>query len=143
MDADGREHLVSFEFFVGGKNLRPEPGAPVLALCGPDGAWRVLRPGLDGPQFNDEEWGALVVRQRAAHEGTDHGRLTPAAEERYWAQRHAEARKALGTVIPKHPVPAGVSSERMIDALLCRSGAVFRWVRGHRMRRSCGVRVSM
>lgn len=69
VDADGREHLVSFEFFVGGKNLRPEPGAPVLALCGPDGAWRVLRPGLDGPQFNDEEWGALVVRQRAAHEG--------------------------------------------------------------------------
>ena len=116
--ADGRPHLLSFEFFVGGKNLRPEPGAPVVSLRDAQGSWTVLRPRLDGPALTDEAWSRLVKTQRLAHEGSDHVLLSPAVEEAFWAARHEKARAALATLPPKHPVPAGIPAERVIDTLL-------------------------
>ncbi len=116
--SDGSPRLLSFEFFVGGKNLRPEPGAPVVSLRDASGSWSVLRPQLDGPALTDAAWTALVKTQRSAHEDMDHALLSPAAEKAFWDQRHETARAALSAVAPKHSVPAAIPVERMIDTLL-------------------------
>ena len=118
VQSEGRERLISFEFFVGGKNLRPEPGAPFVSLRDAKGVWSVLRPLFDGPALTDGAWTALVHKQRAAQEDSDHALLSPPGEGAFWAARHAAARAALSTVAPRHPTPGGVPAGRMIDTLL-------------------------
>ena len=116
--SDGNPRLVSFECFVGGKNLRPEPGAPLVSLRDVQGRWSVLRPLFNGPELTDAFWAGLVKKQRSLHEDADHALLSSDAEKAFWDQRHQTARAALSAVAPRHPVPAGIPAERMIDTLL-------------------------
>ncbi len=123
LESDNSEHLMSFEFFVGGKDLRPEPGSPVVSIRSADGIWRVLRPGLSGAAFTNEAWTELVSAQRDLHESADHLQLSPPTETAFWNNRHTSARKLVLSTPPKHAVPSDIPSDSMIDALLLKKRA--------------------
>ena len=99
---DGQPHVIVFETFVGGKNLRPELGSPSLSVSR-EGAPFILAAG-DGAtrEFNDDGWKRYSREQQARIDTLAATRRTSADEVAYWKMRHDLARAELA----KKPGPA-------------------------------------
>jgi hypothetical protein len=62
---DGKEHVVVFELFVGGKGLRPELGQPSVSISQNGAPFQLLACNGDSIDFTDAGWSRYSKAQRA------------------------------------------------------------------------------
>jgi hypothetical protein len=96
---DGKPHLVIFETFVGGKNLRPELGQPSVSISTNGAPFRLLTCDDKVIDFTDAGWHKYSLEQRAHVADLAEQRRTHPDELAYWKTRHELAR----TEIAKKP----------------------------------------
>ena len=107
---DGKPHVLVFETFVGGKNLRPELGQPSLSISTNGAPFRVLT--ISGPEiaFTDDGWEQYSRTQRAHIDELAAQRRANVEELAYWKTRHelarSEAAKKPAIAIPDLPSPS-------------------------------------
>lgn len=92
---DGKEHLVVFETFVGGKNLRPELGQPSVSISTNGAPFRLLTANDQIIDFTDEAWHQYGLAQRARIADLAAERRANADEQTYWKMRHELARAEI------------------------------------------------
>jgi hypothetical protein len=101
---DGKPHVIVFETFVGGKNLRPEPGQPSLSISTDGAPFRVLTVNGDEIAFTDDNWKEYARTQLAHIDELSARRRANFEELAYWKGRHelarSEAAKKPAVTIP-------------------------------------------
>ncbi len=116
---DGQTHIVAFEFFVGGRNLRPEFGQPSVSVSHDGRPFRLLAPDGDGPEFTDAGWKTYVQAQAERIAALNAVRRRHDAEEAYWQRRHDLARAEIA----KKPAVPGKSIDEFIAAKIAQTKA--------------------
>lgn len=123
--SDGKPHEWRLELYVGGRKLRPELGEPAVAVARPGEQFRLLTPtpaDADARPLDCEGWETFAAGSRAAMERLDAEvrKIVGAAEEAYWSQRHAVARRFVDG-LPRLIVPdttPGLPANNEVDRFL-------------------------
>ncbi len=121
--SSGGKHVFTLEAYVGGKKLRPETGDLSVGIAGKDEKFYVLSPKLKVP-LTEEGWTDYASRRLAELQAQDVTRrqVAGAAEAKYWAMRHDEARKLAAqkpaVSVPTVKEPAANNVDRFILARL-------------------------
>ena len=118
--SDGKPHIFVMEAFVGGKKIRPEIGETCVAVAGKDGAFRLLAPKAQ-VALTDESWEFFAATQKAELSERDvaQRRVISAAEDKYWAKRHENARQLVSkTPAPTVPAAAGFPANNAVDSFI-------------------------
>ncbi|MEP6670543.1 MAG: DUF1553 domain-containing protein [Chthoniobacter sp.] len=113
---DGRPHVIVFETFVGGKNLRPELGQPSLSVSSNGAPFRLLTSNDQWFDFTDDGWKHYAYEQRAHVESLAVERRANADELAYWKSRHDLARTEIAKKTPVALPAAGAANP--IDAFI-------------------------
>lgn len=126
--SDGKPHVFVWEFFVGGKNLRPELGQPFVAVSSGNAPFRMLTPGQEIIDLSEEGWKHYVQEHKEVIAQLASQQRTNAEETAYWKMRHelarTEAAKKPAIVVPEaKSVTTGNAIDRFIGAKLEKSGA--------------------
>jgi hypothetical protein len=104
VQGDGQPHVVVFEAFVGGKNLRPELGQPSVSISTNGLPFHLLTNSGNEIDFTDDGWKRYARAQEAHVDDLAALRRANAKELSYWKWRHdlarAEAAKASPVAIP-------------------------------------------
>jgi len=95
MKGDGKAHVIVFETFVGGKNLRPELGQPSLSVSKDGAPFRLVTSNDEVIEFTDEAWHRYSLEQRARVTDLAATRRANADELAYWTMRHDLARAEI------------------------------------------------
>ncbi len=98
--SDGKPHVFTFETFVGGKNLRPELGQPLVALSTGDAPFRLLAANDQWFDVSDEAMSHYAREQQARVAQLAAGRRMHADEVAYWKMRHDLARAEIAKKPP-------------------------------------------
>ena len=116
MKGDGKPHVIVFETFVGGKNLRPELGQPSLSISTNGSPFHLLTNNQHNYDFTDDGWRHYVAEQSAHIDDLSAQRRANTDELAYWKFRHelarTEAAKKDAVVIP---AGSGSVIDRFID----------------------------
>lgn len=97
---DGKAHVVVFETFVGGKNLRPETGQPSLSISTNGAPFHLLTNNGQEFDFTDDGWKQYSHNQEAHIDVVAALRRTNADEVAYWKTRHEMARAEIAKKPP-------------------------------------------
>lgn len=123
---DGRPHVFTFETFVGGKNLRPELGQPLVAISTGGAPFRLLTPTDQWFDVSDEAMNHYAHEQQARVAKLSVERRVNADEMAYWQMRHDLARtevaKKPAVTVPTTTLPAANEVDRFIAAKLEKTG---------------------
>ena len=92
---DGKPHVIVFETFVGGKNLRPELGQPSVSISTNGAPFRLLTNNKQWFDFTDDGWKHYTREQRAHIDDLSAQRRANAEELAYWKTRHDLARTEI------------------------------------------------
>jgi hypothetical protein len=118
---DGQPHVFTFESFVGGKNLRPELGQPLVAISTRGAPFRLLAASDQWFDVGDEAWKQYAKEQQARVMQLASERRANAEELAYWKMRHelarAEIAKKPAVVVPEVRSPKAVI-RNPIDAFI-------------------------
>ena len=102
--SDGRPHVIAYDLFVGGKNLRPELGRPSVSISTNGSPYRLLTADPQWFDFTDEGWTHFAREQRAHAAEVAAARRAQAEELAYWKSRHdlarVEAAKQPAVAVP-------------------------------------------
>jgi hypothetical protein len=105
IQGDGQPHVIVFETFVGGKNLRPELGQPSLSISSDEAPFRLLTCNDQIIDFTDESWKHYTREQEDRVAQLAAQRRANSDELSYWKTRHdlarAEAAKLPPIAVPK------------------------------------------
>jgi hypothetical protein len=119
VEGDGQRHVLHVEVRVGGRGRRPELGE-FSASIGPPGAVpAVIAANGERVMLTDSAWAGLVARLDAEREKaqTLARRTAAAADDAYWAKRHAAGRERIAAT-PDVPVPPGPAERHPIDRFI-------------------------
>lgn len=113
LQGDGKPHLVVFETFVGGKNLRPELGQPSVSISTNGAPFRLLTCDSQTIEFTDAGWHKYSLEQRARVTDLAAQRRTHPDELVYWKKRHdlARAEIAKKPALPFNNVDAYIAAK--------------------------------
>ncbi|MEQ1861014.1 MAG: DUF1553 domain-containing protein [Chthoniobacteraceae bacterium] len=89
---DGKPHVIIFETFVGGKNMRPELGQPSLSVSKDGAPFRLLTCDDAVIEFTDDSWRKYSHEQTARVADLAAERRAHPDEVAYWKMRHDLAR---------------------------------------------------
>jgi hypothetical protein len=105
VQGDGKPHVFTFETFVGGKNLRPELGTPVLSVSSNGAPFQIVACDGGAREFTEEGWKQYSREQREGVAKVAAARRVNADEVAYWKMRHelarAEVAKKPAIAIPQ------------------------------------------
>lgn len=117
IQGDGKPHVVVFETFVGGKNLRPELGQPSLSLSTAGTPFRLLTGDTQWIEFSEDGWKHYSREQQERVAALAAQRRANADELAYWKTRHdlarAEIAKKPAVAVPKggDPIDAFIAAK--------------------------------
>ena len=111
IEGDGKPHVIVFETFVGGKNLRPELGQPSLSISTNGAPFRLLTNNDHSFDFTDDGWKHYVREQEARVDDLAAQRRANADELAYWKSRHDLARSEIAK---KPPVALPIAAAERI-----------------------------
>lgn len=100
---DGKPHVVVLETFIGGRNLRPELGQPVLSVSKDGAPFRLVTCNDHVIEFTDEGWRQYARDHRAQIAKLSTERRAHPEEVAYWKSRHDLARAEIAKK-PKLPL---------------------------------------
>jgi hypothetical protein len=127
VEGDGKPHVVVFETFVGGKNLRPDPGQPSLSISTAGTPFRLVTCDSQWIEFTDDGWKHYSREQQDRVAALGAERRANSDELAYWKMRHdlarAEVAKKPAIEIPQSSLPAANDVDRFINAKLEKAGA--------------------
>lgn len=119
IQGDGKPHVIVFETFVGGKNLRPELGQPSLSISTNNSLFHLLTSNKQWFDFTDDGWKHYVAEQSAHIDELAATRRANTEELGYWKFRHdlarTEAAKKEAVAVPEG---TGSVIDRFIDQKL-------------------------
>jgi hypothetical protein len=116
---DGKAHVIAFETFVGGKNLRPELGQPSLSVSNNGSPFHLVTANNHWFDFTDEGWKHYTDEQRTHVESLAVKRRANPEELGYWTSRHDLAREEIAKKPPiEIPQVAGQNFTNPIDAFI-------------------------
>ena len=104
VQGDGKPHVIVFETFVGGKNLRPESGQPSVSISTNGSPFRLLTNNGQDFEFTDNGWKQYARTQQAQIDDLAAQRRANADEMAYWQTRHGLARSEIAKK-PAIPIP--------------------------------------
>ena len=119
-ESGGKPVDLRVDFYVGGGKRRPETGETGLFLRRPGGTFRLVAPGAAPLPLAEPLTDAGWVRFRDRHEvavrhlNAARRRAAAAAEDRYWADRHAAITRAF---VPSVAVPAPTAGLPAVNAV--------------------------
>ncbi len=119
--SDGTPKVVIFETFIGGRNMRPELGQPIVAISTGDASFRLLTPGQEWFDVTDEGFKNFAREQRQRIAELAIARRAHPEELAYWKMRHDQARAEIAKKEPVSvPQIAGPKSavHNPIDAFI-------------------------
>jgi hypothetical protein len=125
---DGKPHVFRWEMLIGGQELRPEVGEPVVAVATGGKPFQLLGDSVRVP-FTDEGWERFARERGDAQRRREaQARLDATTDERaYWQKRHAEARRWCddqpAVAIPETTLPVHNPIDRFLGARLEKAGA--------------------
>ncbi len=112
--SDGQPHVVTFETFVGGKNLRPELGQPLVAISSGNAPFRLLAANDQWFDVGDDALKRYQHEQQARVAQLSAERRVNADEVAYWKMRHDLARAEIAKK-PAIAVPAVSNSQLTVS----------------------------
>ena len=116
IQGDGKPHVIVFETFVGGKNLRPELGQPSLSISSNGAPFQLLTNNDHAFDFTDDGWKHYVREQQAHIDDLSAQRRANTDELAYWKSRHELARSEIAKK-PPVVLPSG-NGANPIDAFI-------------------------
>jgi len=124
---DGKPQVFTFETFVGGKNLRPELGQPLVAVSTGGAPFRLLAANDQWFDVGDEAWKQYAKEQQSRVMQLASERRANSEELAYWKMRHdlarAESAKKPAITVPVTSLPASHHIDRFIGAKIEKAGA--------------------
>ena len=119
VEGDGRPHVLHVEVRVGGRGKRLEMGEFSASMGPPGEVPAVIAASAERVMLTDSGWTGLAARLDAARmdANTQARRAAAAADDPYWAKRHADAR-ALLAATPEVPLPPGSAERHPIDRFI-------------------------
>ncbi len=98
--SDGQPQVFTFETFVGGKNLRPELGQPLIAISTGNAPFRLLAASNEWFDVGEEAWKHYKREQQDRVMQLAAERRANSEELAYWKMRHDLARVEIEKLPP-------------------------------------------
>lgn len=119
VEGDGQRHVLHVEVRVGGRGRRPEMGEFSASIGPPGEVPAVIAANGERVMLTDSGWAGLVARLDAerAQAETLARRTAAAADDAYWAKRHAAGRERIAAT-PDVPMPPGPAERHPIDRFI-------------------------